>query len=276
MHNGAYFKVRCQNGYGAIDGTLTDSATGETISTDPATLLTFEQKLKCVNGAWRTFQKSAADPNNPTAPRDETPIGPQSLVCSACFDTESGNWNGGIDDKGWWEGRARSWMVCDHDNDSNLGPGAANSAITNPLVSIANGVEPTPDKEWYCDVGTQREDSRDCTYFASRPADCASSPGALENCRVSCRTCEEKLLEYVVKNTRVNKNWKVVDDSVVPPKVKKVAVNHPTKWIGKNVRKIEGFQKTVTVERRVAVKRFVKRGSTDLSSTRSGSQNSSQ
>jgi len=76
------------------------------------------------------------------------------------------------------------------------------------------------------DQGSQPGESFDCTYFASRPQQCAEYPEAREACRVSCRTCEEALLAYKVKAIRETK-----DD-----------VRHPDKWKKKLLKIREGFR----------------------------------
>jgi len=93
------------------------------------------------------------------------------------------------------------------------------------------------------DEGTERGDSFDCTYFASRPLKCADEPSARENCRISCRSCEEALLKYKVKA--------VMD--------KKDDTNHPEKWLKKKLKLLVGHQHLVTDQRRVKVARRVKK-----------------
>lgn len=91
--------------------------------------------------------------------------------------------------------------------------------------------------------GAERGDSYDCKYFESRPLKCAEFPEARENCRVSCRTCEEALLKYKVK---------AISDS-------KADVKHPEKWLQKKLKVSVGYQYPVTEQRRVKVARRQKK-----------------
>jgi len=93
------------------------------------------------------------------------------------------------------------------------------------------------------DQGSARGESFDCTYFASRPMACADYPEARENCRVSCRTCEEALMEYKVKAIREDKD----------------GVKHPDKWLKKKLIVKKGFQPTVVSQRRIKVPARVKK-----------------
>jgi len=98
---------------------------------------------------------------------------------------------------------------------------------------------------WWTDIenGSERGDSFDCLYFASRPLKCSEFKTAQENCRVSCRTCEGALMKYKVKA--------MLDT--------KADTNHPEKWLKKKLKLLVGFQNLVTDQRRVKVARRVKK-----------------
>jgi len=98
---------------------------------------------------------------------------------------------------------------------------------------------------WWTGIeqGSLSVQSFDCLYFSSRPLACADYPDAKENCRVSCRTCEDALMKYKVKA--------VIDD--------KSDTKHPEKWLKKKLRLLVGFQNLDTDLRRVKVARRVKK-----------------
>jgi hypothetical protein len=100
--------------------------------------------------------------------------------------------------------------------------------------------------QWWTGItdGVESVNAYDCMYFASRPLKCSEFPEAQENCRVSCRTCEEALMKYKVK---------AVIDS-------KAHTKHPEKWLKKRVKLLNGFQPLVSKNRRVKVAHRVKKG----------------
>jgi len=93
--------------------------------------------------------------------------------------------------------------------------------------------------------GRKAAESFDCKYFASRPLQCSEpgNEGALENCRISCRTCDTMLLKYKVKNVRDN-----ID-----------GVKHKDKWLLKRIKLTKTFQQDVTETRRTKVAARVKK-----------------
>jgi len=154
-HHDAKRTVSCTAGYGAIAG-------------GPHEMFTWEEKVRCVNGAWEE----------------------KELVCSTCYDAP------------------------------NNGPHAFSvPSVDNPNLMF------------------------DCTYFQSRPTECAKYPKARENCRISCYTCEEMNREYKVKALREDK-----DD-----------VKHPSKWLLKRVKVKTGYQTVVESLQRTKVARVVKK-----------------
>jgi len=98
---------------------------------------------------------------------------------------------------------------------------------------------------WWTGIneGTKRPESFDCQFFASRPLKCAEFPEAQENCRISCRTCEEMLMKYKVKAIRSN-----IDGA-----------KNPDKWLVSRIRFLNGFKNYVTEDRRTKVAKRVKK-----------------
>jgi len=98
---------------------------------------------------------------------------------------------------------------------------------------------------WWTGIneGSERKNSFDCIYFASRPLKCAEFDEARENCRISCRTCEDMLMKYKVKAVRDN--------------VK--GVKHQSKWLPTRMRFLVGFQNFITEDRRTKVAKRVKK-----------------
>lgn len=154
-HHDAKRTISCTAGYGAIAG-------------GPHEMFTWEEKVRCINGAWEE----------------------KELVCSTCYDAP------------------------------NNGPHAFSvPSVDNPNLMF------------------------DCTYFQSRPTECAKYPAARENCRISCYTCEEMNREYKVKALKENKD----------------GVKHPSKWLLKRVKVKTGFQSVVQSLQRTKVARVVKK-----------------
>jgi hypothetical protein len=145
----------CTRGYGAIAG-------------GPHEMFTWEEKLRCINGAWEE----------------------KNLVCSTCYDAP------------------------------NNGEHAFNvPSVDNPALLF------------------------DCTYFQSRPTECAKYPEARENCRISCYTCEEMNREFKVKALKEDKSL----------------TKHPSKWLKKRVKLQVGYQTIVVKEVRTKVARVQKK-----------------
>jgi len=145
----------------------------------------------------------------------------RTLQCSSCFDAPMEGPNA------FWTGRMTEWQVYDHDNNPD-----------------------TPDKRALRDVGTVRGGpiSFDCLYFASRPLKCAEFVDAQKNCRISCRTCEQALMQFKVK---------AVTDSKAD--FHGHAVRHPEKWILKKLRFLNGFHNWITENKMIKVAKRVKK-----------------
>jgi hypothetical protein len=180
LHHGSRRMVKCVSGYGAVAGS-------------PNAMRFWKEKLECVNGAWNVIKQQDVEEGEEGRKKVVGHLGPQTLVCSACYDADSMGVNG------WWENKEK---------------------------------------------GSARQESKDCTYFASRPLKCAESPGARENCRISCRTCEEALMEYKVKAVSTVKGLK-----------------NPEKWLKKKLRVLNGFNPKETRMKRYKVPRRVKKNS---------------
>jgi len=93
---------------------------------------------------------------------------------------------------------------------------------------------------------TKRAESKDCKFFASRPLMCndPENKEALDNCRISCRTCEESLMEYKVKAVRK----KLTGEE-----------NYPAKWLVAKTRSLKAFENWITELRRTKVAKRVKK-----------------
>merc|ERR1712205_121303 len=75
-------------------------------------------------------------------------------------------------------------------------------------------------------------------------------------CRISCRTCEQMLMKFKVKNVKhsIPKPSGKIDPETGEPK--KVNVE---KWLHKRLRKAVGYQNTVEEQRRTKVASRVKK-----------------
>jgi len=212
-------KVECTNGYGAVAGS-------------PDAMRFYKEVLRCVNGAWEE----------------------RTLKCSSCFDAPSEG------PHAFWTGRLTEYQIVDHDGDEGS-PSAVDGSI-NPLRTPmpenapldtairdpeGNIIEPhggfTTRVRKVVDVGTERKDSFDCLYFASRPMKCGEFTDARNECRISCRTCEQALMKYKVKAI-----LDVKDDT-----------RHPEKWLKRKLRLLSHFKNLITDQRRVKVAKRVKK-----------------